>query len=184
MEKDFLPPPNPTKVATKWALINALVCIILTYVFYFLNVEQGSAIQYLSFIPFIAFLFLTQKEFKDQLGGFITFGQGFSAGFRYSLFTGLIIGVFTILYMWILNPEVLEKSIEVARAEMEAKDNMSSADIDKALGYTRSLGPWIGGFSVAVFYAIAGAVVALIGAAIFKKERSPYDLVQDAVDPE
>ena len=182
MEQSALPP-NPTKVATKWALINALVCIILTYVYYFLNIEQGSAIQYLSFIPFIAFLLLTQKEYKDQLNGFITFGQGFSAGFRYALFTGLVIGVFTIVYLWILNPEALEKSMEVARADMEAKD-MSSADIDKALGITKSLGPWIGGFSVAVFYALVGAIIALIGAAIFKKERSPFDIAEEAVDPE
>ena len=182
MEQSALPP-NPTKVATKWALINALVCIILTYVYYFLNIEQGSAIQYLSFIPFIAFLLLTQKEYKDQLNGFITFGQGFSAGFRYALFTGLVIGVFTIVYLWILNPEALEKSMEVARADMEAKD-MSSADIDKALGITKSLGPWIGGFSVAVFYALVGVIIALIGAAIFKKERSPFDIAEEAVDPE
>jgi len=183
MEKSVLPP-NPTKVATKWALINAVACIILTYVYFFLNVEQGSAVQYLSFVPFIAFLLLTQKEYKEQLNGFITFGQGFSSGFRYALFTGLVIGVFTMLYLWVLNPEALEKSMETARAGMEAKGNMSDADIDKALSITKSLGPWIGGFSVAVFYAAAGAVISLIGAAIFKKERSPYDLVDEAVEPE
>jgi hypothetical protein len=182
MEKEFVPPPNPTKVATKWALINALVTIILTYVFYFMNVEQKSGIQYISYLPFIGFLLLTQKEFKDELGGFISFGKAFSAGFRYALFTGLVIGIFMILYLWILNPEVMEKSLEVARADMEAKD-MSSADIDKAMGYTEKLGPWIGGFSVAVFYALIGAIVALIGASIFKKERSPYDVIDDATDP-
>jgi hypothetical protein len=176
-------PPNPTKIATKWALINALIAIILIYVIFFLDLGQQSPVQYVTYIPFIAFLLLTQKEFKDQLGGFMSFGQGFSAGFRYALFTGLIIGVFMIIYLWILNPEALQKGMETARADMEAKD-MSNADIDKAMSMTEKLGPWIGGFSVAVFYALIGAIVALIGAAIFKKERSAYDIVDDAVDPE
>lgn len=183
MEKEFVLPPNPTKVATKWALINALVAIIFTYVFHFMDIDQKSPVQYITYIPFIAFLFLTQKEFKDELGGFITFGKAFSAGFRYALFTGLVIGVFLALYLWILNPEALEKSLEASRTQMEERD-MSSAEIDKAMGIARTLGPWIGGFFAAVIYAIVGAIIALIGAAIFKKERSPYDIVDSAVDPE
>lgn len=183
MEKEFVLPPNPTKVATKWAVINALVAIVFTYVFHFMNIDQKSPVQYITYIPFIAFLLLTQKEFKDELGGFITFGKAFSAGFRYALFTGIIIGVFIALYLWILNPEALEKSLEDSRTQMEARD-MSGAEIEKAMGIARTLGPWIGAFFAAVVYAIVGALIALIGAAIFKKERSPYDLVDEAVDPE
>ena len=182
MEKTVLPP-NPTKVATKWAVINGLVSIILTYVFLFMDIDQSSPLQWIGIIPPITFLFLTQKEFKDELGGFITFGQGFSAGFRYALFTGLIVGVFIALYMWILNPEAFEKSLEASRVQMEAKD-MSSAEIEKAMGISRSIGPWIAGFFTAVMYAAVGAIIALIGAAIFKKERSPNDIVDSAVDPE
>jgi len=182
MEKSVLPP-NPTKVATKWAVINALVAIILTYVFLFMDVDQQSPLQYLSMIPTIAFLLLAQKEFKDELGGFISFGQAFSAGFRYALFTGLIIGIFIALYLWILNPEALEKSLEASRVQMEERD-MSSAEIEKAMDISRSIGPWMGGFFTAVMYAAGGAILALIGAAIFKKERSAYDIVDEAVDPE
>jgi branched-subunit amino acid permease len=66
---------------------------------------------------------------------------------------------------------------------MEAKD-MSSAEIEKAMDISRSIGPWIAGFFSAVMYAVIGAILALIGAAIFKNERSAYDVVDSAVDPE
>ena len=175
--------PNPTKIATKWALIYTLTAIVFTYIFQFMNLEQKSPIQYLVYIPFIAFLMLTQKEFKDSLGGYITFGTAFSAGFRYAIFVGLFLGVFMAIYLWILSPEVLDKSLEASRAEMEKRE-MSEAEIEKAMGIAKMIGPWAAAFVSAIIYAIAGAIVALIGASIFKKERSPFDIANDAVDPE
>lgn len=169
---------NPTKIATKWAIINVLAAIIFTYAFEFLKLDQTSPLKYLSYVPFIVFLFLTQKEYKDQLGGYMTFGQGFSAGFRYSIFTGLVLAVFIYLYLAVLSPDVFEKSLVDAQAQLEAK-NMSSDQIDKAMEITKKYGPIFGAFFSAVAYTILGAIISLIGASIFKKERSLYDIEQN-----
>ncbi|HAL81645.1 MAG TPA: hypothetical protein DCO83_04925, partial [Mucilaginibacter sp.] len=93
-----------TNVAAKWAVIYVITSIVITYAFQFLNVDQASPAKYLSYIPFIAFLLLTQKEYKDQLGGFLTFGQGFMSGFMYSVFGGIILAVFIYIYLGILSP--------------------------------------------------------------------------------
>ena len=182
MEKSVLPP-NPTKVATKWALINALAAIIIIYAMYFLNVPIKSPIQYVSYVFFIAFLFLSQKEFKDQLGGFITFGQAFSTGFRYAVFTGLLTAVFIYLYYAILNPEAYEKILEITQTSME-EQNSPSSQIEKTMDIMHTWGPLISAFGIAVGSAIMGAIVSLITAAIIKKERSPFDIAENAVDPE
>ncbi|MFD0748983.1 DUF4199 domain-containing protein [Mucilaginibacter calamicampi] len=176
-------PPNPTKVATKWALINALTAIIITYLMHFLNVPVKSPIQYISYVFFIAYLFLSQKEFKDQLGGFITFGQAFSTGFRYAVFTGLLTAVFIYLYYSILNPEAYDKILEITQTSME-EQNAPSSQIEKTMDIMRSWGPLLSAFGVAVGSAIMGAIVSLITAAILKKERSPLDIAESAVDPE
>src|SRR3569623_781738 len=96
--------PNPTKVATKWALINFVTSIVLTYAIQFVSKDPNSPLKYLGYVPLIAFLMLTQKEFKQQLGGYITFGEAFSAGFRYAVFTSLLIAVFTYVYLAFLDP--------------------------------------------------------------------------------
>ncbi|MFB9844881.1 DUF4199 domain-containing protein [Mucilaginibacter ginsenosidivorans] len=166
--------PNPTKVATKWALINLLVSIVLTYLIQFASTDPNSPLKYLGYLPFIIFLILTQKEFKDQQGGYLTFGEGFSAGFRYAVFTSILLALFTYVYLAFLSPEIMQKAAEQARAQMEAK-GMSSEDIDKAIGYTIKLGPIIGAFVLAIIDTIIGIAIALVGAAIFKKERSAYD---------
>ena len=177
--------PNPTKIATKWALINLVTGIVLTYVFQYVTTDPNSPIKYVGFIPFIVFLILTQKEYKEQLGGYLTFGEGFSAGFRFAVFTGLMVAVFTYLYLAVLSPDVMEKAAEQARAQMEAK-NMSSEDIDKAISITKKLGPIFGAFGVDIFDAVIGAIVALIGAAIFKNERTAFntpDVADNYTDP-
>ncbi|GAB2981149.1 hypothetical protein GCM10027049_16220 [Mucilaginibacter puniceus] len=173
---------NVTKVATKWALISAITGIIITYAFEFLNVDQNSSAKYLAYIPFIAFLILAQKEFRDELGGYITFGEAYSTGFRYALFTGLITALFTYVYLKWLSPEMMDKVVEAARTSLEEKDTPSD-QAEKALEMTKQWGPLFGAFGVAIGYAIFGAIVSLVGAAILKKVRSPYDIANEAVDP-
>jgi len=173
---------NSTKVATKWALILVVTAIVLTYAIQFANLDPNSPIKYLTYIPFIAFLLLAQKEYKDQLGGYISFGDAFSAGFRYAVFSGLMMAVFIYLYLSILSPGILDKAMETQRAAMADK-GMASDQVDKAMDIAKKWGPLIGAFGAAIAYAIFGAIIGLIGAAIFKKERSPYDVANDAIDP-
>ena len=173
---------NSTKVATKWALIYTITAIVLTYAFEFLNADPNSATKYITYIPFIIFLLLTQKEYRDIRGGYLTFGEGFSSGFRYSLFAGLLLAVFSYIYLTILSPGVWQKILETTRTQLEDK-NMSADQIDKAMQITSKYGPIFGAFGAAVLYAIFGAIFSLIGAAIMKKERSPFDIANQAIDP-
>jgi hypothetical protein len=174
--------PNPTKIATKWALIYLVTAIVLTYAIQFASSDPNSPLKYLGYLPFIIFLILAQKEYKDQLGGFITFGEGFSAGFRYAIFAGVLIAVFTFIYLTFLNPDIMVKAAENARAQMEAK-GMSADDIDKAINMTKKIGPAIGSFVIAILDTIIGIIIALIGASVFKKERSPFDTDTTTTEP-
>src|ERR1700693_4591291 len=117
--------PNPTKVATKWALIFLVTSIILTYIIQYASADPNSPLKYLGYLPFVVFLILTQKEFKDQLGGYLSFNEGFSAGFRFAVFASLLIAIFTAIYLSVLNPDIMAKAAEQARAQLEAKNNMS-----------------------------------------------------------
>ncbi len=176
--------PNATKVATKWAFIYTATAIVITYATEFLDVDPNNSLaKYISYVPFIAFLCLTQKEYRDELGGYISFGNAFSAGFRYALFSGLLLAVFTYLYFSILSPEMWEKVLEATQAEMEAK-NQPVEQIDATMKFMS--GKWgsiMIVFGISVGLAVMGAIISLVTAAIFKKERSPYDIANDAVDP-
>ncbi len=166
-------PKTATGIAVKWAVFQLIVSVIFTYAFEFLDL-QNSPFRYASFIPFIVFLLLTQKEVRDSQGGFITFGKGFSSGFIYAVFCALMGAIFIWLYLKVLSPEVFEKSLAQSESDMIDK-HMSRSEIDKAMSIAREYGFLIGIIASIVGSIISGAIVSLIGAAIFKKDPPPFD---------
>lgn len=171
--------PNSTKVAFKWSIIYAIIAIIITYTFQFLNIDQNSGAKYIGFIPFVAFLLLAQKEYKDQLGGYLTFGQGFGTGFKYSLFSGLIIAVFIYIYLAFLSPQILDQAMAAQQDKLTQQGNLSSEQIQQSMDIARKFGPIIGAVFTVIIDAAFGAIVALIGAAIFKKDPPMFAAVSD-----
>jgi uncharacterized membrane protein len=172
--------PSPSSVAIKWALIGFLASVVLTYVIQFLNLDVNSPVKYLSYVFFIAFLLLGQKEFKDKLGGFMTFGQGFVEGLLFSVFYGILVAIFTYIYFSILSPAVWAQAMDVAQKNLEAKGTLSSDQIETAMNFSRKFGILVAVVIIAIGTPFFGAIISLIGAAIFKKERSPLDMVQDS----
>jgi len=170
-----------TKVSFKWALIYLVTSIVITYAFQFLDIDQTtSPLRFLAYIPLIAFLLLAQKEYKDQLGGFMTFGQGFMAGFIYSIFIGIMAAIFTYIYFTFLSPQVWEQVLASSKDKMAENKNMSSEQVDQAMDFTRKYGTIFGAIVIAVVTPIMGAIIALIGAAIFKKEPTVLDIEKNS----
>jgi hypothetical protein len=174
---------SPSQPALKWALINLVTSIVITYAFQFLNVDPNSSIKYLSFLPLLAFLFLTQKEYKDQLGGYLTYGEGFMAGFLYTIFTGVLIAVFTYVYYAILSPDMVGKILEASQKKMTEDGKMTQEQMEMALDMTRKYFAVFAVLGVIFIYAIFGTIVSLISAAVFKNERSPYDIPDNNETP-
>lgn len=159
---------SSNKVVIKWSLFYLVVSIILTYVYQFLNIDQTSSIKYINYLPYIGFMFLAQKEYRDQLGGFMTFGEAFLAGFKYTAITAVLLALFTYIYFTLLSPQVFQQILDDSRAKLEAKGGLTDDQINTALSYTTA------GFTsiiIVIGSLIMGSIIALIGAAIFKKEK-------------
>jgi hypothetical protein len=167
MENQKTPPSKP---AIKWALIYAATSIVLMYVYQFLNVDYTSPVRYVNFLIFIGFTFLAQVELKNQLGGYATFGEEFLTGFLFALFASIIVGVFTFVYFTYLNPAFYQQIVDAQRQKLVDK-GLSSDQVDTAMNITRKYGPLISSVFIIFGSAIFGAIISLIGAAIFKKDK-------------
>ena len=174
--------PNPTKVATKWALIYLITAIVITYIMQFGKLENNVAVKWLSYLPLIAFLFLAQKEYKDLLGGYIKFGEGFSVGFRFGMFSGILFAIFMYIYLTFLSPDVMDKILEM-QSQNASASGATADQIEKSGEFMKKFGVYFIPFGIAIWYAIIGVVLGLIGAAIFKKERSPFDTDTTTAEP-
>src|ERR1700757_4706859 len=107
---------SSNKVSIKWSLFLVIVSIILTYIYQFLNIDQTSSIKYINYIPYIAFMLLAQKEYRDQLGGYMTFGEGFLTGFKYAAITAVLLALFMYIYFTLLSPQVFQQIVDASRA--------------------------------------------------------------------
>ncbi len=168
-----------TNVAIKWAVIYVVTSIIITYIFQFFNINQSSPAKYVSYLPFIIFLLLAQKEYQAQLGGFIKFGDSFLAGFLYSVFGGIMLAIFIYLYLGILSPQVLDQAMESQRQAFADK-GLSSDQIEQSMEMGKKYGAIFGAVGTLFAIPILGAIVALIGASIFKKEKAIDFTEQDS----
>jgi len=168
---------SSNKLVIKWSLYYVVVSIILTYAFQLLNIDPNSGIKFVTFLPYVGFMFLCQKEYRDQLSGYLTFGQGFLAGFKYTVITAILGTLFIYIYWTVLSPQMFQQIVDTSRAKLEAKGNLTEDQINMAMSFTT-----IGFMTISAFIGslIMGTIIALIGAAIFKKQPPMFASVSDS----
>jgi NADH:ubiquinone oxidoreductase subunit 6 (subunit J) len=106
----------------------------------------------------------------------VTFGNVFADGFKTSAAVTAIMIVFTIISLKLLFPEMIDKALEQAQANMSKQNNMSEEQIETAMTMTKKFFiPFaIGG--ALIIYLLIGAIASLIGAAAAKKNpRDPFN---------
>jgi len=173
---------SSNQTALKWGAFYVIISIVLTYTFQFLNIDATSPAKYIQDIPYIAFMLLAQKEYKDLLGGYLTFGQGFLTGFKYALITTVLLTIFMYLYWTVLSPQVFQQMVDTTKQQLVAKGTLSDDQINMSLKF---ITPTIFTVSLLIGGIVVGSIISLIGAAIFKKEKPPFDIHDETtyVDP-
>lgn len=160
--------------ATK-GLIIGLVLIAVSVVMQLLisDMEKMQKLNWVSFLLIIVGIVWACFSYGKEMNGNVTFGNVFAHGFKTSAVLTIIMLAYTILSLTVLFPEMKEKAIELARTQMEAKGELSEAQIDQAVSMTEKFFmPFaIGGVLIA--YLVMGAIASLIGAAIAKKNPNP-----------
>lgn len=166
---------KPNKVAFQAAIAFSLYTLALVFIFKLLNIDtQDENISIptriismvCTYVPFVLAVLYAQTKHRTDLGGYITFGRAFSAGFKVAAYSGLFIAVLFVLYYKILDPSALDHAVEMAVEK--------AGDNEKAAKGAAMMKPYLAifiGFGAAMTYTIFGLVLSLIGAAILKKDN-------------
>ncbi len=117
------------------------------------------------------------KHHRDEeLGGYASFGRAFSLIFMTLLIMGALGGVFTVLYMNIIDPTMVDTIMECT-AQTYEKQGMSAQQIEQSMGIVKMM--YQPGLQLVlnllVGPAFSGALFGLIIAA-FTKKNPPYDM--------
>jgi len=164
---------KPNKLAFQAGISFAIYYLVLIYLLKFLNIDTAQSnldaativiVSILSYVPFVLAVLFVQLKHKAALGGYMTYGRGFSAGFRTSAYTGLFLFVIMLLYYKVLDPSAMEHMLDVAIEKV--------GDDDAKIKAVKMMEPYMAlftGFGLAITYTIFGLIVSLIGASVFKK---------------
>jgi NADH:ubiquinone oxidoreductase subunit 6 (subunit J) len=115
-------------------------------------------------------------HYAKQMNGQVTFGNVFSHGFKVTAGIAAIMSVYTFIAIKFIHPELLEKTLDQARAEMEKNPDMNADAIDMALSFTRKFFLPMALAGSLFGTAILGAIASLIGAGVAKKNPiTPFE---------
>lgn len=169
------PSVTTTAVGGRYGLLTGLVSIIISFGVYALELEQNGAVRFLTIAVLVAGIALAMRNFKEQNGGFMGYGQGLSVGMVVSGIVGLLSGAFVYLYTTVVDPSVITRITEKTRVDMEAQ-GMSDAQIDQAMTWTAKFttGPFMFGFTV-LFTLLIGLLISLLVAAFVKNPKPEFE---------
>lgn len=174
MEKKIRTPMNK-------GVLLALVLIAISVVTYITinDMEQQQKFGWISYGLIILGLIWACWTFSDDMNANVTFGDVFAHGFKTAAVMTSIVLIYTILAVTVLFPDMKDKAIEVAMKQMEEQGQLSETQIEQAISMTdKFFLPFaIGG--VLIGYLLIGAVAALIGAAVVKKNPNPTPFETD-----
>lgn len=170
------PSASTAPVGTRYGLLTGLVTVIITFGIYALQVEQHPVARFATIVVLIVGIILAQRNFKAQNAGFMSYGQGISVGLTVSGMVGLLSAIFMYVYMNFVDPDLMTRIMEKARADMEAKGSMSDAQIDQAMAMSAKFttGPIMLAFTV-LGSILIGLIISLIASAFTKNPQPEFE---------
>lgn len=118
---------------------------------------------------------LAHKSFKNMNGGFMSYGQGLSIGTIVSGVTGALSGIFSYIYMSFIDPDYMNRVMEITRSRMEEK-GLDDAQIDQSMAMVSKFS----GGPLTIVFGILGAllfgfIISLIISAFTKHTRPEFE---------
>lgn len=175
MENTSTPAVTPASVGIRYGLIIGVIVAILSFVQLAFIEDPETPFRWLSALVGVAGIVLAHKSFKQLNRGFMSYGQGLGIGTILSAVAGAISGLFSYLYINFIDPEYMNRVMEITRSRMEEK-GLDDAQIDQAMAMAQkfSSGPItiVIGLLVTV---LMGFLASLLISAFTKNARPEFE---------
>ncbi|MBN7817909.1 DUF4199 domain-containing protein [Algoriphagus pacificus] len=176
---------SPFKAAIQPGLTIGLVSLALTFIAYFIDATLlGSAwFGLIAIVIFFVLIIYFGKQYRTEIGGYMTFGTAFNFSFIAILISGIISLIGQLLLFHVIDPSLAgvlsDQAFENALSMMEnfgaSADSMSPEQLEDMRANTSrqfTLSGQLMGFGIGI---IIYAIIALILAAILKKRDKSLD---------
>jgi len=175
-----------TQHGLRMGLIIGVASIILTLLFYLVDSALFAKwwLNLIILIIVIVAVVIVGKNYRQSIGGFMSFGEAFKHGFIIFLISGLLSGGFTIILFQIIDPDlktvVGDAAIEQTEAMMEkfgAPDDQIEEALEKAEESMAESFSTSGQLKAQMWSILFYVILSLITGLIVRKEEKFSDLV-------
>lgn len=125
MEESTQSPSETTSLyqhAVRWGLIAGAVSVILTVIYYVIDVGLmvNWKVGLLTFAIYIGFAIYAGIQYRGMVGGYLSFGKAFQHGFVLFAISALVSTAFNIVLYTLIDSELAAKVTDAALAQTES----------------------------------------------------------------
>lgn len=156
------------------ALILLLLMVIYTLIINFGGLQTNTSLTWISYLIIVGGIFIFVTKYGKDLEHRVTFGNLFAYGFKTTAFLIIFYIAFTVLF-YLIFPEYKNHLLDILKENaLKNATGENKADIEKGTEiFAKFFWPSIIG-GILITFAILGAIGALIGAAVSKKEPNNF----------
>lgn len=176
---------TPMQAAVKPGLTMGLVALAVTYIAYFIDASLLASgwFALVALVIFVALIIYFGTQYRNELGGFMSFGTAFNFSFISILISGIVSLIGQILLFQVIDPSLpqvladitFENSLKMMESFGQNPDTLppnALEDIRNSTASSFTLGGQLKNFGFAL---IGYAIIALILGAILKKRDKSLD---------
>lgn len=129
------------QIIAKFSLIYSLVIIALNLVLFILGMQmQMQTLNTLVMLAavFVSIYFGIVSRRDNTLDGYITYGQGVGTGMLISLMAGIIVTIYTQVFISFIDPDFMQNMLNEAKRKM-IEDGRSEEQIEVAMEWTKKI---------------------------------------------
>jgi len=173
--------PSKFNLAIKWGGIMAALLIIVSLVFYLTGMvdmetgKSGWSGQILNWVITIGCVVMAIKEYKESHHDNLSIGEASVLGMLTGLISGIIVSIYTYIFMSMIAPEILDGIREQAMANV---GDMGADQEEQVSGMMDMfLSPGFMSVMVVIVNIFFGLIIGFIGGLIMKNENpiNPFE---------
>ncbi len=165
---------NNSQHAIKWGLILGLVSVVITLLVYLIDIAFFAS-PYFNFVYLIVYLGLViyaGRDYRNESGGFLTYGKAFMHAFVILVIAGFIDKVFLYILFNLIDPQAADTLVKITMdSTMKLMESIGGGanttqmmdEMAKGLAEAYTLGGLAKAFLFGlIYYAIGAAIIGAI----------------------
>jgi len=161
------------KFSVNYGLILGTILIIITAILYFtgMQLEGKQWPMYIYYILFPTIIIYAINQYKKNTNMQLSIIDALKIGVIIAIISALVFAVYNIIFNYFIDPDFINKMMEVTREKLLENPKMTEEMVDKSLEIGKKFAnPFLGSTIWIALSAIFGLIYSLIGGLAMKNE--------------